>query len=386
MLRTHTNLVRGLALGLAAVLASPETFAAPAKKSKSKNTPAVETPDAGDSNIPDAQDPDKPRIPPPMATPATPGPTAASSPPVSTTPTVTRVNKGSMEQGLELSDQADAKFDAGDYAEAARLYTKTLQMLSENDTNHITRSIVLANGVTAYEFLYATTGELDHLKKAQLLLQDYLKACQKKHGVGCDRFPETQEARGRLRNVNESIERAAPLRPKVPPEIDTAPGGKSYDLTVDLPPTPAWIAPAFVGGLVIAAGGSVLVWHAATDDAYGPIVERSFHRNFEGFETDDTGTVDTADTGVDTSGDTADTDGTDTSSSTSTVVELSPETKGKLLIGVGSFLIAAGVGVVALSVIKLAKHKRINKSRSQRLAVTPAFGRSGGGLVFTGRF
>lgn len=371
MLRTHTNLVRGLALGLAAVLASPDTLAAPAK-SKSKDT--SELPDAGDGNIPDAPDPDKPRIPPPMVTPATPGPAPAAAAPAP----APRQNRGTNEQGLELSDQADAKFDAGDYAEAARLYGQTLQLLSENETNHVTRSIVLANAITSYEYLHATTGDVEYLRRAQQLGQDYLKACQKKHGTGCDRYPETQEARARLRNVNAALERAAPTRPRIPPEIDTAPGGKSYDLTVDLPPAPAWIAPAFVGGLVLAAGGGVLIWHAATDDKYGPIVDRSF----EAFDTD----TDAADSSADSSADTAGDTGSDTTTTTTSVVELSPDVKGKLLIGVGSFLVAAGIGIVALSVIKLAKHRRINKSRAQRLAITPAVNRSGGGLVLTGRF
>lgn len=35
----------------------------------------------------------------------------------------------------------------------------------------------------------------------------------------------------RLRNVMAAMERANPTRPKIPPEVDTAPGGKSYDTT-----------------------------------------------------------------------------------------------------------------------------------------------------------
>ena len=385
----HTGPVRGLALGLTAVLSltSPVTDAAP-----SKTKPKVETPAAGDENIPDTREPDeagpKPAIPPPMVTPATPGPTTTSSTTSSTTPATTppvkRVNRGTLEQGLELSDQADRKFDEGDYAEAARLYGKTLQLLAENDSNHVTRSIVLANGVTAHEYLYATAGDVEELRKAKLLLQDYLRICKTKWGVRCEVYPETQEARNRLKTVMATIDRAAPLRPKIPPEIDSAPGGKSYDLTVYLPPPPQWIAPAFVGGVLLAAGGSAVIWHGATNDAYGPLVERSLHADTA--DTTDTST-DTSDSSTDT-GDTSTDTGTDTSSSSSSIqaYELSASTKGKLLIGVGTFLVAAGIGVVALSAAALAKHRRINKQRAQRLAVTPTFGRSAAGFVVTGSF
>lgn len=385
----HTGPVRGLALGLTAVLSltSPVTDAAP---SRTKNKPKVETPAAGDETIPDSREPDeagpKPAIPPPMVTPATPGPTTSSTTPSttssttpSTPPPIKRVNRGTLEQGLELSDQADRKFDEGDYTEAARLYAKTLQLLSENDSNHVTRSIVLANGVTAHEYLYATAGDVEELRKAKLLLQDYLRICKTKWGVRCEVYPETQEARNRLKTVMETIDRAAPLRPRIPPEIDSAPGGKSYDLTVDLPPPPQWIGPAFVGGVLLAAGGSAVIWHGATNDAYGPIVDRSLHA-----DTADT-TDSSTDTGVDTS-DTADTSTDTGSTSTNIDYEIPAATKGKLLIGLGTFLVAAGVGVIALSAIALAKHRRINKQRAQRLAVTPSFGRSSAGFVVSGSF
>lgn len=380
----HTGPVRGLALGLTAVLSltSPVTDAAPAK---TKNKPKVETPAAGDENIPDSREPDeagpKPAIPPPMVTPATPATTTPTTTPT-TAPPAKRVNRGTLEQGLELSDQADRKFDEGDYAEAARLYGKTLQLLAENESNHVTRSIVLANGVTAHEYLYATAGDVDELRKAQLLLQDYLRNCKTKWGVRCEVYPETQEARNRLKTVMATIDRAAPIRPKIPPEIDSAPGGKAYDLTVYLPPPPQWIAPAFVGGVLLAAGGSAVIWHGATDDAYGPIVERSLHA-------DTADTADTSDTSVDTGVDTADTADTSTdtgSTSTNIDFEIPAATKGKLLIGLGTFLVAAGIGVVALSAAALAKHRRINKQRAQRLAVTPSFGRSSAGFVVSGSF
>jgi cell division septation protein DedD len=71
---------------------------------------------------------------------------------------------------------------------------------------------------------------------------------------------------------------------------------------------------------------------------------------------------------------------------TVTAVDFSPETKGKLLIGVGAFLAAAGIGFAVLGAMALAKHRRINKQRAQRLAVSPSFGRGSAGLAVSGRF
>ena len=62
------------------------------------------------------------------------------------------------------------------------------------------------------------------------------------------------------------------------------------------------------------------------------------------------------------------------------------ETKGKLLIGVGAFMAAAGIGFAVLGVLRLVKHRRLNRQRAESLAVTPTFGRGSAGLSFTGRF
>ncbi len=137
------------------------------------------------------------------------------------------------------------------------------------------------------------------------------------------------------------------------------------------PPPPAWIAPAIGGGTARAGGGAALIYYAATADKYGPIYNR------EGEDTTTDGTTD------DTSGDT---DGTDTSTASAGEITLSAETKGKLLIGVGAFLAAAGIGFTVLGAMRLAKHRRINRERAQTLAIVPSFGRHSAGLALTGRF
>ncbi len=285
--------------------------------------------------------------------------------------------RSSVEQGLELSDMGDQAFDSGDYTSAARLYSKALELLSENESNHMTRSVVLANVVTSYEQLAASTGEVAQLRTAQRLIQEYLRACKSKHGTGCERYPETQEARSRLVAVSKRIDEAAPLRKKIPPEVDTAPGGKAYDLAVEQPSAPGWIGPAIAGGILLTGGGAALIYYAATAEKYGPLYPRQG-------ETIDTreGEFDT-DGAVDTEG--VDTEGTDTSGTASTI-ELSPETRGKLMIGVGAFLAAAGIGFAVLGALRLAKHRRLNRQRAESLTVAPAFGRGSAGLSLSGRF
>ena len=395
MLRTHTQSGRSVAmppsrlpgiLAGAALLFAPVTPAqairveapTPAKSTPAKPMPAKPTPSekseqpsAGDENIPD-EAPEPGQLTPGAKSPGKgPGRSRSSLPQV----------KGSIELGFMLGDQADLEFDAGNYAEAARLYTKALETLSENESNHTTRSVLLTNGIAAYEQVYATSHDVDHLRKAQRVMQEYLRACKTKYGTGCERYPETQEARARLQQLNASIEVAVPVRAKIPPEIGAAPGGKPYDLTVQIPPAPTWIAPAIAGGILVAGGGAALIYYSATAEKYGPI----YDREGEFGETADTttGTDPTTETGS-----TADpVDSTTTGGTSSgTATELTPETKGKILIGLGAFLAAAGIGIVVLGSMRLAKHRRINRERARTLAITPTFNRGGGGLALSGRF
>lgn len=375
MLRSHRQPVwRALAITLSAtLLVAPTTPAqalavAPPPPPPPPAAEPADTPSAGDENIPDE----------PLEPGQMPGLDKSKTKPAGGQRSSFQIQrKGTNEQGYEISDQADAAFDAENYGEAARLYTRALELLSENETNHVARSVVLANGVTSYEQVYAQTREVDHLRTAQRLLQDYLRICKNKHGTGCDRYVETQEARSRLQSVLAAIDTAAPRRMRIPPEIGAAPGGKQFSNDVALPDAPAWIGPAIAGGILLAGGGSALIYYAATADKYGPISQRDLEfRDTADTTTADTTTADTADTADDTSGTT----------STVTALTFSPETKGKLLIGIGAFLTAAGIGFAVLGAMGLSKHRRLNRQRRSTLAVSPTFGRGAAGLAVSGRF
>ncbi len=288
-------------------------------------------------------------------------------------------DKGVDAIAVEFDTAASLAFDAGDYREAARLWVRGLEALPENESNHVMRSAMLMNAVTAYEQLYVESGDVEMLKRAQLVVGDYLKACKKRWGNGCDRLPETADARKRMEELLARIDSASPKVQKIPPEIDTAPGGRSFNRMVKLPPAPAWIGPTFAGGLALIGGGVGLLYFARTDDRFKTTSTDqalAARVDWRSADTDTTG-ADTTSGGDTTSG---------TSGSSTTVTELAPETKRDICVAFGTVAIAAGIGLVVLASLRLARHRRINRERSSVLTWSPTLGPSGGGVAVSGRF
>jgi hypothetical protein len=382
--------LRGLCVALVVSLAAPPVVAKPTKgKQKSSKQEQVkpvdrnlpldpETPQAGDEAIPDDE--------------LEPGQLAPGSRPSGKGsgggPSVgigRKQNIGSDALAIQFDAEATTAFDEGRYAEAARLWTRALEALAENETHHVMRAAMLLNAVTAYEQVFVETGDVEVLKRARLVVGDYLKACKKRYGSGCDRFQETYDVRKRLEELVKRIDAAAPKVQKFPPEIDTAPGGRAFNRAIDMPATPAWIGPAFAGGVAMIGGGIGLAYWARTDDRFDPVpvddgtAEWAKIEFRDSHDAGDSGT--TGDTGTDTSGDSGTTGG-----SGLTAPEIAPEVKGDIITVVGVLLAASGVGLVILSSIKLAKHRRINRERAQSLSIVPTFNRGGAGLGISGRF
>ncbi len=377
---------RGVCVALAVVVASSGLVvdsvaeAAPPKakkKNKKKETKAEEAPapaaapseepDAGDGSIPEELEPGQ------IGGGARkggggggPGPSVGIS---------RKPNIGNDMLAAEYDREASTKFDQGDYVEAARLWIRALEALPENETNHMPRAAMLANAVTCFEQLYVANGDVDLLKRAQTIISDYLRACKKRYGSGCDRYPETADARARMQSVNARIETAQPKINKVPPEIDTAPGGRPFNRMIKLPAAPAWIGPTFAGGLALGGGGAGLMYFASTDSRFAATTDTANAFTVHLREAD----TDTTD-GSDGSTDSGTTGGSVTAS------DLPPEVKGDIIFAFGAFMVAAGVGLVILSSIKLAKHRRLNREKASVLSLVPTPLRGGGGLGLTGRF
>ncbi|PCC75006.1 hypothetical protein SAMN02745121_03787 [Nannocystis exedens] len=379
--------LHGLCVVLAASLIAPPVAAKPAKKQAAPAGTAStsrpidpDMPDAGDEAIPDAPLEEGQVAPGARATSGS-GPKNSSGITMSRKP-----NVGSDTLALQFDAEASARFDEGNYREAARLWVKALDALSENETNHAIRSAMLLNAVTAYEQLYVETGEVDMLKRGQLIIADYLKACKKRYGSACDRYPETMDARKRLEEVMKRIDEAQPKIKKIPPEIDTAPGGRPYNREITQPAAPAWIGAAFAVGVVAGGGGAALIYWSRTHEFKKSSSELAAEGAAEsaliGFR-DEGDTGDTGDTGTDTGDMGTDTGTTGTAA---TQIELSSKVRADIALAAGVFLAAAGLGLIILGSVKLAKHRRINRERASVLSVFPALTPGGGGLGLSGRF
>lgn len=380
-----STFVQGLCVVLAASLMAPPVAAAgPAKPKKtktevvptSKNARALDPdlPDAGDSQIPEAPlEPGQIQLGTRQATgaPARQGSSVQMS--------TRKPNVGSEQLAREFDDAAAQHFDAGNYREAARLWVKALETLPENESNRPDRSAMLQNAVTAYEQLYVETGDVELLNRAHLVISDYLRVCKSRYGGSCDRYQETTDARKRLEQLLKRIEEAQPKIKKIPPEIDTAPGGRPFNRMVKLPGPPGWIGPTFAIGVGLIGGGIGLAYWAQTDARFDPVADETALKGTIRFrDMHDTGT------GGDVGGDTGGTTGGTTTDAAS--IELAPEVKGDLVTVTGVFMAAAGVGLIVLASMKLAKHRRINRERAAVLSLVPTFGPRGGGLGLSGRF
>ncbi|MDC0674513.1 hypothetical protein [Nannocystis radixulma] len=378
--------LHGLCVVLAASLIAPPVVAKPAKTKEAAPVGTASTsrpidsdmPEAGDEAIPDAPLEEGQVAPGSRATSGA-GPQKGSGITMSRKP-----NVGSDTLALQFDVEASARFDEGNYREAARLWVKALEALSENESNHTVRSAMLLNAVTAYEQLYVETGEVEMLKRGQLIIGDYLRACKKRYGTGCDRFPETADARKRLEELMKRIDEAQPKIKKIAPEIDTAPGGRPFNRMVKQPAAPPWIGAAFAVGTVMAAGGVALAYWARTSPRFDPVDETLAERGRVRFREEGDGTDTGGDTGTDT-GDTGGDTGGD-SAGVLTQVELRPEVKGDLVTVAGVFVAIAGVGLIVLASVKLSKHRRLNRERASELSLFPTLNRGGGGIGLSGRF
>ncbi|MBZ5710463.1 hypothetical protein [Nannocystis pusilla] len=374
--------LHGLCVVLAASLIAPPVAAKPAKTKEAAPAGTASTsrpidpdmPEAGDEGIPDALE--EGQVAPGARATSGAGPQRGSGITMSRKP-----NVGSDTLALQFDAEASAQFDEGDYREAARLWVKALEALSENESNHSVRSAMLLNAVTAYEQLFVETGEVEMLQRGQLIIGDYLRTCKKRYGTACDRYPETADARKRLEELMKRIDEAQPKVKKIAPEIDTAPGGRPFNRAIMQPSAPPWIGAAFAVGTVMAAGGVALTYWARTSPRFDPVDETLPERGRVRFREEgdgtDTGTDPGTDTGTDTGGDSA---------GVLTQVELRPEVKGDLVTVAGVFVAVAGVGLIVLASVKLAKHRRLNRERASQLSLFPTFNRGGGGIGLSGRF
>jgi hypothetical protein len=275
--------------------------------------------------------------------------------------------------GAELDASARAAFDSGDYATAAESWTLALEVTPESKSTHMARAVMLENAVIARRQVYAETQDRDALFAAQDTLHAYMRECKRAYDLRCNSHPETDDARALLADVRGAIDASEDLvKRRAPPEYLTAIGGRPLDVTKRHEPVPPWAIVATIGGAAVATGGAYLLYWARTETRFQTADEGTAVARFADEDT-------TGDTGTDT-----DTDSGTSSTGTLSGVTLTDEAKGKLYTGLGVTGIAVGVGFIVLGALRVAKTRRINRRES--LAVSPALGPGGGGVLIQGRF
>ncbi|MEZ4381931.1 MAG: hypothetical protein R3A79_11340 [Nannocystaceae bacterium] len=273
--------------------------------------------------------------------------------------------------GAELDMSARAAFDRGDYATAAEEWTLALEVTPEGKSTHMARAVMLENAVIARRQVYAETRDRKALFAAQETIHTYMRACKRAYDFRCNSHPETDDARALLADVRGEIDASEDqIARRAPPEHLTAIGGRPLDVTKRNEPVPPWAFVATVGGAAIVTGGAYLFYWARTEPSFQTSDETAVASRFADEDT----TTDT-DTDTDTS-----------TSSTGTLsgVTLSDETKGKLYTGLGVSVMAVGVGFIVLGALRMARTRRYNRRES--LALSPALGPGGGGVMVQGRF
>jgi hypothetical protein len=118
-------------------------------------------------------------------------------------------------QSRELYEEGKAKFDTFDYKGAVDLWTKAYAKLPESEAG--VRNAMVYNIATAQEKAYELDKDVQHLRQAVLLLEQYIK----NYKVMFKKTPETkaevEKAEGRIAALKERIGRAERGEDATPP-------------------------------------------------------------------------------------------------------------------------------------------------------------------------
>jgi hypothetical protein len=150
------------------------------------------------------------------------------------------------------------------YSGAAESWTELLILLPEQSANQSTRESVLLNVLEAYMNAYNgmrnadNTKDIQHLRKAQRVLEQYLGAFQSAYGRGKGVSSAVQQAANELDELLKKAEEES--RVPVTPVDDgktTPPGDRG--VVDDPPPPPPIVLPPENNGIGLIAGGSVML-------------------------------------------------------------------------------------------------------------------------------
>jgi hypothetical protein len=111
-----------------------------------------------------------------------------------------------LAQSRALYDEGKAKFDTFDYEGAADLWTKAYAKLPETEAG--VRNAMVYNIATAQEKAYELDKDVQHLRQAVLLLEQYVKTYKVMFSKTPETKAEVDKAEGRIAQLKERIGRA----------------------------------------------------------------------------------------------------------------------------------------------------------------------------------
>ncbi len=125
-------------------------------------------------------------------------------------------------ESRELYDEGKAKFDTFDYNGAVDLWTKAYAKLPESEAG--VRNAMVYNIATAQEKAYELDKDVQHLRQAVLLLEQYIKTYKTMYAKTPATKAEVDKAEGRIASLKERIARAERGEDATPPPAEGTPG------------------------------------------------------------------------------------------------------------------------------------------------------------------
>jgi len=133
-----------------------------------------------------------------------------------------------LDEAKRLYDEGKRAFDLADYGDALVAWRKAYAMLPQDEASRVIASRLVYNISEAEAKAYAVDRDVTHLRKAKLLLEDYIAEHERLYGNDAQATQERADARLRLAELTrqlEEAERGAAVAPApTPSPVAPAPG------------------------------------------------------------------------------------------------------------------------------------------------------------------
>lgn len=133
-------------------------------------------------------------------------------------------DKAKLKEAEKLYRAGETKFETADYEEALALWKEAYALLPATAEANVIRHTLVYNISEAQIKAYEINRNVTHLRKAKLLLEDYLTRHRQLYGDDKEAAAERSEARDRLRMVEKKIEEAEARGEKATPITGPAGG------------------------------------------------------------------------------------------------------------------------------------------------------------------